>query len=250
MTPEEELETALRMVPDRVSLLEQGIDALRRAHSEEQQQRYLHTLENDLRELLAATQTIVRNRRPSPPGWTPPPPAAIRRRAEELGFDPGVYEEIVTVTSTKNSVPIAVLVLNLTVTASEPDSPEPEPETGNGVAAAIIRICCATVVGALIGTPLGALAVQDDIVRKMLEAGVTTAVGTTAAEVIYPISIRLTRRSFEPAEPEPGNTSVLDIFYDETPQGGMPGPDDEGPDIDPPQPPDPGPQPPQPGDKF
>ena len=72
---------------------------------------------------------------------------------------------------------------------------------------AIIRICCGTLIGALIGAPLGALAVQENVLKKMIEAAVVGGITAVANELVGPLSERVARSpAAEPekvVEPEP-----------------------------------------------
>jgi hypothetical protein len=128
------------------------------------------------------------------------------------------------------------LELAISVTKAELRAAEP-PDTGRDFVAAVIRIGCATVIGALVGAPLGALAAQEDILRKVAEAAVVTGLGATTAEVIYPISVKLTRGHEEPAELHGLSSyrSALDAVRDlqhETGRGALPRTTDRSMDID------------------
>lgn len=116
------------------------------------------------------------------------------------------------------------------------------------VGPALFRIGCATVAGALIGAPLGALAIHESILIKMTESAATTAVTAFAAEIYIPLSTRL-ERDRTPAEPtknlgESDIHAVVDlILHPNDEPGSMPGPDElpsepprspEPPDLEPP----------------
>jgi hypothetical protein len=97
------------------------------------------------------------------------------------------------------------------------------------VGPALFRIGCATVAGALIGAPLGALAIHENILIKMTEAAATTAVSAFAAEIYIPLSTRL-ERDRTPAEPftplgasDVGSVVDLILHQNDEP-GSMPGP--------------------------
>lgn len=110
---------------------------------------------------------------------------------------PGTYAGTVSRPSGTRAVMVEQsLKLAMRVTRAElaaEDSP-----LDRAFVAAIFRICCAMVIGALVGAPLGALAAHESIVLKMAEAGVVVGLGAAAAEIIEPISVRLPR---EPAAP-------------------------------------------------
>jgi hypothetical protein len=98
---------------------------------------------------------------------------------------------------------------------------------------AIIRVCCATVVGALVGAPLGALAIHESVLEKMYEAAIVTGLSAIAAEIAGPLS-ELARRPDElPAEPAPASSlSGIDAVIDEVlnlegPPGRLPDLDDD-----------------------
>ena len=109
---------------------------------------------------------------------------------------------------------------------------------------AITRICCATMVGALVGAPLGALAIQQSILEKMYEAAVVTGVTALATEIYGPLSV-LASLDQPPAEPIMNwRTSAIDAVMTDMDGLGQPGslPDlDELPTLEPrllPEPPD------------
>ncbi len=93
---------------------------------------------------------------------------------------------------------------------------------------AIIRVCCATVVGALVGAPLGALAIHENILTKMYEAAAVIGVTALATEIYNPL---LASREHQPAEPVvdarmSAIDAVIAIMNDSTAAGGLNEPDE------------------------
>lgn len=86
---------------------------------------------------------------------------------------------------------------------------------------AIVRICCATVVGALIGAPLGALAIHENILSKMYESAVVTGLTALAAEIYNPLS-ELASRDRLPDEPV-RTPDIFTVLDDMTEPGKPPG---------------------------
>ncbi len=109
------------------------------------------------------------------------------------------------------------------------------PKFDPGYVPAIVRICCATVIGALVGAPLGALAIHEDILKKMAEAAIVTGLGAIGAEFAGPLSARAERSPEPPAEPTRApDVSAADAVFDELlsfggPTGRLWDPDDDGP---------------------
>jgi hypothetical protein len=70
---------------------------------------------------------------------------------------------------------------------------------------ALIRICVATATGALVGAPLGAYLVHENIVNEMVKTAAATGVASATAEAILPLSERFNnpRRPQAAAEARP-----------------------------------------------
>jgi hypothetical protein len=96
--------------------------------------------------------------------------------------------------------------LELAIKVSEAELAAPDGPVNRHFVAAVFRICCATVIGTLIGAPLGAPAAHEDIRLKMAEAAVVVGLGATTAEVIEPLSTKLTRGPAPPAGASPPPT--------------------------------------------
>lgn len=150
--------------------------------------------------MLEAAHTAFRLAMRSPNRRRSVSSAEVSRLEREWGFEPGTYDTTLEEPQGQTAVVLwGNLEMAIEVTKAEQqaaESPGVDPE----FLAAVFRICCATVIGAVIGAPLGALAAQEDILKKVAEAAVVTGVGATAAEVIQRYSVKVTRGPEEPVK--------------------------------------------------
>lgn len=143
----------------------------------------------------------------------PLPSASIHALEERHGFVPGTFAAAVG----RPSQARAVLVeqdLDLAIRVTRAELAADDGPIDRAFTAAVFRICCATVIGALVGAPLGALAADENIVLKMAEAAVVVGLGATTAEIIQPLSLRLTRGPAarpEVADYQLATTAVRDL---------------------------------------
>jgi hypothetical protein len=156
VTPEDEFETALRVVQSRLVSVRNAMAAATTLADPEQRRRFQRLRITKQLEMLEAARKVYELGVRSPDRQAPA--GGIRRLEQEWGFEPGTYDTTVEEPRGDTAVPLKQdLELAIAVTQAELRATEP-PDTRPDFVAAVIRICCATVIGTLIGAGLGGLA--------------------------------------------------------------------------------------------
>lgn len=161
---------------------------------------------------------------------------SVREIEERCGFVPGTYAGAVGQPSGVRAVMVEQGV-ELAVQVTRTQLAHEDGPVDGGFTAAVFRICCATVIGAFVGAPLGALAAHGSIVLKMAEAAVVVGLGASTAEIIEPVSVLLTDEPEAPpdvADDRLAMSTVRDVHNIAPPSDQ---PDDEPPPLQPINPP-------------
>lgn len=86
----------------------------------------------------------------------------------------------------------------------------------------IIRISCAVIVGAGVAAPLGALAIGERVVSKIIEAAVVVGISATAAEGAVWLSERLRPPALPPTPASERRISIIDRAIDKAIEAVLP----------------------------
>jgi hypothetical protein len=158
------------------------------------------------------------------PSRSGPTPDELREHELRLGLPPGTFSRCVYDPGPAEAVELGrALELAEELAEAQLGADDP-PEVGPDYLPAIIRICCATVVGALIGAPLGALAVEENILKKMYEAAIVTGLASIAAEIAGPLSEMAKHQPQAEPAPEVRDSATTERLHPEVARSALPEP--------------------------